>query len=210
MTGNPAKEETRRSYLDELFSRDLTPLSLVLELDTGNKQVVVPLLRETYVITPGGIINGKGEQPSHAVSVLLLKYCLTCPETLPPEGEWITYREFRDAAPFAAAFSVNTEQKLTRYFSGKMDLLDRSAALLGGEQTGREFPYDRVSVFHPLGKVPVMLCFNDADEEFPARAGILFRESAPRFLDMESLAIAGWLLSDRLLQSAGFPVDSVM
>ncbi len=210
MTGNPAKEQTYRSYLNELFSRDLTPLSRVLGLNTGNEQVVVPLLGESYVITPGGIINGKGERPSHAASVLLLKYCLTCPGTLPPEGEWITYREFRDAAPFASAFSGNTEQKLTRYFTEKTDLLDRSAALLGGEQPDRGFPYDRVFVFRPLGKVPVMLCFNDADEEFPARASILFRESAPGFLDMESLAIAGWLLSDRLLQAAGFPVDSVM
>ena len=57
--------------------------------------------------------------------------------------------------------------------------------------------------FRALPRVPLLLLFNDADEEFPAEARILFRANAERILDMECLAILGWLLSSKLIKQAG-------
>jgi len=49
-----------------------------------------------------------------------------------------------------------------------------------------------------LPKVPVLLLFDDADEEFPAQCKVLFERRAKNYLDPECLAILGMLLSDFL------------
>jgi hypothetical protein len=49
-----------------------------------------------------------------------------------------------------------------------------------------------------LPKIPVLLLFDDADEEFPAQCKVLFERRAEHYLDPECLAILGMLLSDFL------------
>jgi hypothetical protein len=58
--------------------------------------------------------------------------------------------------------------------------------------------------------VPLLLLFNDEDEDFPAQCSLLFQRRAEKFLDMECLAIIGWLLADSLTQAAGLGERSVM
>jgi hypothetical protein len=57
--------------------------------------------------------------------------------------------------------------------------------------------------FDLLPYVPVLLLYNDADEEFPAQCLLLFERRAEKYLDMESMAILAWLLTDYLNQSLG-------
>jgi hypothetical protein len=49
--------------------------------------------------------------------------------------------------------------------------------------------------FDPLPKVPLLMLFNDTDEDFPAHCSILFKRNAEAYLDAECLAILGMLLS---------------
>jgi hypothetical protein len=51
-----------------------------------------------------------------------------------------------------------------------------------------------------LPRIPILLLFNGADEEFPARCPMLLDRRAGKYLDMECLAIAGWALSAYLLE----------
>jgi len=51
-----------------------------------------------------------------------------------------------------------------------------------------------------LPRVPVILLFNDADDEFPAQSSVLFEQRAEKYLDPECLAMAGRLLFTRLKQ----------
>jgi hypothetical protein len=64
--------------------------------------------------------------------------------------------------------------------------------------------------FDPLPQVPILLLFNDADEEFPAQCLLLFERRAEKYLDMESMAILAWLLTDYLSQSLGDMGTTVM
>ena len=45
--------------------------------------------------------------------------------------------------------------------------------------------------------------FKGEDEDFPVPGTLLFQRRAEKFLDMECLAIIGWLLTDPLGQEAG-------
>jgi dienelactone hydrolase len=54
--------------------------------------------------------------------------------------------------------------------------------------------------FDALPKIPILLLFNDADDEFPAQCLLLFERRAEKYLDMECLAILGWLLAGYLCE----------
>jgi hypothetical protein len=52
--------------------------------------------------------------------------------------------------------------------------------------------------FEALPRVSLLLLFNDRDDEFPAGCTVLFNRQAESYLDPESLAMTGGLLSRRL------------
>ena len=51
-----------------------------------------------------------------------------------------------------------------------------------------------------IWEMPMLLVFYDKDAEFPASCKVLFDKSAPTWLDMECLAVLGWILADLLIK----------
>ena len=61
-----------------------------------------------------------------------------------------------------------------------------------------EKTYDISVKFQALPRIPLLLLFNDRDDEFPSNCSVLFKGNAGYFLDPECLAIPGGLLFRRL------------
>ena len=59
--------------------------------------------------------------------------------------------------------------------------------------------------FKALPKIPVLLLFNDADNEFAAQCMVLFERRAENYLDMECLAMVGMVLFEYLKPPADRP-----
>jgi hypothetical protein len=59
--------------------------------------------------------------------------------------------------------------------------------------------YDLGMQFYALPRIPVILCFNDSDAEFPAQFSILFRRPAELFLDLQSLCVCAAFLAGSLI-----------
>jgi hypothetical protein len=116
----------------------------------------------------------------------------------PPVGQWAAYRDFRDAAPFAAAYHRLVDESLGRAFSGRGGDLVRAAADLGGFAVD-DVPGDVALGFTALPRVPLRLSFYEADEDFAAEARVLFDQGAEDFLDVECLAVTGYLLARLLI-----------
>lgn len=49
-----------------------------------------------------------------------------------------------------------------------------------------------------LPRIPILFLFNDADEQFPARASILYERRAAHFLDAECRVMVDWHLLEHL------------
>jgi hypothetical protein len=64
-----------------------------------------------------------------------------------------------------------------------------------------ELASDFLSSFIVLPRVPILLLFNEADEDFPAQSSVLFEHRARHYLDMECLAMVGTLLVEHLVGS---------
>jgi hypothetical protein len=109
---------------------------------------------------------------------VLCKYILLYPGHEPTQGDWTAFKDFKDAAPLVTLFSNTKEQVIARDFSGEGDKLESACNTLGGRPVKTELSYDIMMKLHPLPKVPVLLLFNDADDEFPADCKVLFERRA--------------------------------
>jgi hypothetical protein len=83
-------------------------------------------------------------------------------------------------------------------FSGRLAELEKAGKKMGGYASNEEFPYDLCMQFDALPKVPLLLLFNDQDDEFPAQCGVLFEKRTEKFIDMECLAMVGMLFFEYL------------
>lgn len=207
---NEAIEKTYRDYLAQVADLDPAKIAEPLGAEMADQGLHLPLLGNRYIVSANGVSDPAGQRPSHSVSVVLCKYLILCPPYEPRQKDWITYREFKDAAPFVGGFINNTEMPIARYFTGKLAELDQACRKSGGTDPDEGLPYELARRFEVLPKVPIMLLFNDDDEEFPAHCSLLFERRAEQYLDMECLAILGWLLSDQLAKAAGLGGDSIM
>jgi hypothetical protein len=121
-----------------------------------------------------------------------------CPLIEPLGGNWMAFKDFKDAAPLVQAFSNTVTRPITKTFSGRVSELEATCQKIGGYPPNEDFPYDLCRQFDALPKVPLLLLFNDKDDEFPAQCGVLFEKRTEKFIDMECLAMVGMLFFEYL------------
>jgi len=200
-------EETYRHYLSQIADIDYLARAEPLGAAVDGDALMIPLYDREYAVSADGIegLAGSERQQAHdAVRVMLAKYVLMCPEEPVEESDrWVTYRDFRDAAPLVSYFTTNTNKTIENQFSGNLRALEQRCRELGGGPEDNE-SFDLCFRFKALPRIPVKLQFNDADDMFPAACKVLYPESVKYYLDMECLSMTGTLLAGKLLkQRAG-------
>ncbi len=203
-------EQIYRDYLKQLRQLDLQKIAERIGVEIDGDSVLVSLFGQLYKISSGGIVDSSGKEPIHSVKVVLCQYLLRAPAEGPEEKDWVSYKDFKDAAPFVGGFQDNTEKAIAKNFAGRLEALRRACLQLGGKDPGLDWGYQLSMKFDVLPHVPLLLLFNDRDDEFPAQCLLLFKRGAEKYLDMESMAILAWLLTDFLGQSEGDTRTTVM
>jgi hypothetical protein len=196
-------DRTYKDYITQVFNVDLESRAEKLGVRIDGDELLISFFGKPYRVSPKGIADPSGKRPAHSISVVLCKYLLLCPEFPPREHDWVSYKDFKDAAPFVGAFANNVERTIAKNFRRRLEDLRLAGEKLTGRPPETDFPYQLSVRFEPLPKVPLLMLFNDEDEEFSARCLVLFERRAEKYLDMECLAIVGWLLSDYLERAAG-------
>jgi hypothetical protein len=208
---SPAFEQTYRRYLTRVASIDLDSRTEILGIGLEAGEAVIPLFGGVHRVSDRGVRAPSGGQPIHSVSVVLCQYLLLCPDAAPADGaDWVTYKDFKDAGPFVDGFVNNSEKAICRAFAGRLDALREACGRIGGTDPSLEVSTQLAMRFEALPRIPLALLFNDEDEEFPADSTILFERRAEKYLDMECLAILGWMLADLLVESAGGSGRTIM
>ncbi|MBI5584467.1 MAG: DUF3786 domain-containing protein [Deltaproteobacteria bacterium] len=207
----PVFEETLRNYLAQVARIDPAEIADTLAISMEQGAALIPFLGQTYRVSRTGVLDESGREPLHAVSIVLCRYLILAPPQFPLSGEcWVSYKDFKDAAPFVGGFVNNSERAIARRFSGRLEQLREAAAGLGSVPPALTLSYQFTGQIPALTRIPLLLLFNDAYEDFPAQCTLLFQRRAEKFLDMECLAIIGWLLADTLAQKAGLAGRTVM
>jgi len=198
---SPVFDETYHTYLDRIAGLDFTLLEKNLEVSVEGEEVIVPFFDKSYHVSAKGVADPSGEKPPLQICVVLCNYLILCQDFYLIGDEWVAYRDFKDSGPLTSYFPNAVEKPIARQFSGKLRELEKSCKAHGGFPPDIEISYELSMKFNPLPKVPMLLLYNDVDEEFPAHCSLLFEKHADKYLDAESLAILGMILSTYLRKS---------
>lgn len=194
--------ETYHYYLEQLRAMRFDGKEEVLGITLDGDSVVVPYFGRSIRMSADGLKDEAGCRPDFSDCVVVCRYLIMCPLFEPKHKEWVAYRDFPDAGPLTVFWADTVEGPLASAYSGNVGVLEKAAAILGGSLTDMDIACDLCRRFTPLPKVPLLLVFNDADDDFPASASLLFEKRASTYLDAESQAILGHALSNRLQTAA--------
>ncbi|MBW1707584.1 MAG: DUF3786 domain-containing protein [Deltaproteobacteria bacterium] len=193
-TKNPVFEKTYKDYIAQVAEIDIESIAQKLGVHAEGNDATIPLFGKHHKVSEIGITDPSGKQPYLDICVILCKYLLLCPEVNPKEKEWVSFRDLKDSGPLTVYFANDVERAIAGHFAGRLDDMKGACKTLGGYPPDIEVVYDLAMQFNALPRVPVMLLFNDADDEFPAKSSVLFERRAEKYLDAECLAMVGRLV----------------
>jgi hypothetical protein len=137
--------------------------------------------------------------PDHVLALVL--YYLARSDGTLPVGRLTSFAELPDGRFYVQAFRGYTGAVLARGFAEKPEALERAAESLGGRPTTGLA--DRAWQFEALPRVPLTLLWWDGDDEFDARAEIMFDCTASHHLTTDGCAVLGSWLTSTLLARVG-------
>lgn len=191
---NPeAYEKVYNGLVDRLAGHDLARAAQGLGLEFADGAALVPCLGRAYRVSPTGVTMADGG-PAPLNHRIVLAYYLMHDGRGENAGRWVPYRELPGGQDFARSLSQMVEGRLSSGFGGRMAELKQAGLDLGGREEDSPASCDLALAFTALPRIPLMLTFYDADEEFPAEARVFYDLTAPNFLDLECLAVLGLLL----------------
>ena len=114
-------EETYTNYLARIGGLDFKKIADRLGAEMVAEELIIPFFGKRMRISAAGISEPSGGRPNFSVCVVLFKYLLLCPDHDPVEKDWVSFKDFKDSAPFAGAFFNYTEVPLAKHFSGRLE-----------------------------------------------------------------------------------------
>jgi hypothetical protein len=103
-------------------------------------------------------------------------------------GDWVSLGHFPNTASHSKAFQKKAETKIAEKFNSNLSGLKERCRELEGVEVKGKIKADYVCGFKLLPRVPIYLCFWDADEEYPASCKLHVDSSAEAYIDIEYLA----------------------
>lgn len=153
--------------------------------------------REVVLTYPEGLTHtAEGQQPLRPPDIALVLYYFHTADGTPLSHRWISFADLPDGRFYNQAFQGYTGRELARRFGGEIEEFERRALLAGGER--HDFG-DIAFKFPVLPHLAFLVVLWQGDEDFPASCQILFDASAPHNLPTDACAVAGSLLTHRLL-----------
>ncbi len=190
-----AREKARRELeaLDPSWvaSRSATTYSY------ADSTFTVPFFGEDHLVNypAGEVVRADGGPVGGMVEIIILHYLVGADGTAVAE-RWVSYRDLPGARYHEPAFVAEVEGPLSHGLAGRLDSL-RDWARHGARPL--DLPGDVAAAWEVLPRVPLLLIFNEADEEFGASARVLFDISAPGYLPTEDLSVLAEIAVERLL-----------
>ncbi|OAT80260.1 DUF3786 domain-containing protein [Desulfotomaculum copahuensis] len=139
-------------------------------------------------------LPGHGEEIPYNDRTLIMQY-LCSASGLPPRNRWLSFLELPEGAHHHGPFHVDALNPLAAAFSSLPDQFLRAATTLDGEPLPMG---DAAARFMAFPRLPLAAVLWVQDEEFPARANILFDAVSPTHLSTASLWVLGVELATKL------------
>ncbi len=194
-------KQTYRDYLEIVKKIDFRKKKDVAGIQKEGADLVIPFFDSFMRFTDTGFSDPAGHTPKFEVSVVLFRYLIMCPDLPPVKGDWTAFRDFPDAGPLTVFWRDNVENPIASSFTGRLSQLKDRCIKTGFKKPDISVSYDLALCIDALPRIPMLFLFNDAEENFPATASVLFQKDAIHYLDGESLAILGGIFAARIMEN---------
>ncbi len=142
--------------------------------------------------------RASGDELPVAFQALILYYFHTADGT-PLSDRWIAFSELQNGRFYTQAFQGYTGNKLGSILADDLAAFRMAALAVGGESQGMG---DAGFVFQLLPRVRMLVLAWLGDEDFPSSYQILFDASVNHYLPTDACAIAGSMLTGKLIRAS--------
>jgi len=132
-------------------------------------------------------------------SQALILYYLVTADGVAPEDGWISFTELPDGRFYAQAFQGYTGKELGRFFQDNLSGFRTAAVKAGGVVY---LLGDAAYLYGLFPRVSLLVVAWSGDEDFPTTYQVLFSGSASHYLPTDACAIAGSMLTRRIIAAA--------
>ncbi|MCJ7772034.1 MAG: DUF3786 domain-containing protein, partial [Desulfobacterales bacterium] len=140
-------------------------------------------------VSKTGVRRLDDQKFSDAIGSVLIHYILKGSLSR-PRGQFVTFMELAGPLFKQGSYSKDAlERPIIKRFQGRVPELLAVASSVGGRQGGEAGLGSVSLIFDLLPHIPLQLIFYDRDDEFHARATLLFDLNATRLIDFEVLAV---------------------
>jgi hypothetical protein len=139
----------------------------------------------------------RSEYPVYDTGMLL--YYLQEADGTPMADRWIGYRELPGGSFYSQAFQGYTGDRLAKIYGEKNQAYEQAAKFLDGVHLDG-LP-GIAYAFLPLPRIRLATILYPGDEEFAARASVLFDAAASHYMTTDGLALLGAGLVARIIQA---------
>jgi hypothetical protein len=143
------------------------------------------------------ISNSQRESVSTFDMAMIIYYLHTADGT-PMADRWIGFRELPNGAFYNQAFQGYSGNRLAKAFGQNPAKFNEAAQALDGWKIPALADY--AYAFQPLPRIRLAATLWPGDEDFPAKASILFDASAGHYMVTDGLALLGSGLTGRMIK----------
>jgi len=153
---------------------------------------------EWLISFPDGVIHGLSGQLCTPDKEVTLLYYLTHSDGTTPANRWVSFHDLPNGMFYFQAFQGYSGNRLARSFVNNVEAFEQAASSLGGERVeGGDVMY----AFWPLPRIGLAAQYWRGDDEFAARAYVLFDATASHYLTTDGLAVLGSQLVSKLIKA---------
>lgn len=163
--------------------------------DSSTGHIIIPFLNQICRVDREGVVtpDDSSFRLSRNEVTCILQY-LAVASGLPPRNTWISFLELPDGPHHFVPFQKEAMEPLAKAFGSDLDSFERIALALGGNPLNMG---DKGFSLQVLPKLSLAIAVWEGDEEFPAKANILFDAVAPQYLSTASLWVLGIEVAER-------------
>jgi hypothetical protein len=190
ITAESAQKKIYEDLLEPLANADIARSARHLDLVLNEAgEAEIPFFGTTYLVSKGGVRRSDGRRFLYAVGSALIYYILK-ESSSRAKGKFVKFSELAGPLFNQSSYSPGAlEGPLIKRFQGRLPELLAAAASVGGRQGGEAGLGSVSLIFNLLPHLPLQLIFYDRDDEFPARATLLFDDNATQIIEFEVLAV---------------------
>ncbi|MGB2896310.1 MAG: DUF3786 domain-containing protein [Anaerolineales bacterium] len=190
---------------EELRTRDPSSIAVLSDGNVEGDAILLTYWGQSVALSWPALdaFSPPGGSQCSTFDTAMLLYYLNTADGSPMADRWIGFRELPDGGFYHQAFQGYSGNQIAKVFGEDPETFALAAEAIGGQSLPALAPH--AYLFHPLPRIRLAATLWPGDDEFPAKASVLFDATAGHYMPIDGLALLGAGLARRLIKASASP-----